>query len=202
MTKNFFINASIVLALTILSINLVFAFGISSSYWVGNPLKLNPGESRTVGFTLQNMGTTEDLRVRVDLALGNEIAKLEKNEYLVKAGTKDTVVSIDFKIPSDAIPGTKYNIQLTTKTITPGGTGVVFGTGMDSSFEVEVIPKAAEIPKADEKPVEQESSEMESLKDNSFNIGFGIFLVIIAIVVIIIFFVRNKRVKTKNKKKK
>jgi len=38
----------------LLSINFVFALGISSPYWKDNPLEMYAGETRTIAFSLVN----------------------------------------------------------------------------------------------------------------------------------------------------
>lgn len=184
--------------LLILLIGFVNAFGIVSPYWKGNPLKVYPGGSASVDLSLQNMGTNQDVRVRVDLIKGNEVATLEKNEYLVKANTKDTAVLVKVNVPASASVGTTYQVTLTTKTITPGGTGVVFGTGMDTSFDVIVVEKPAA-------PVETPQVVAETPKeaaDYSLIIFSLLVLVIVAAVVITIYMKKGKKAKKSSAKKR
>jgi hypothetical protein len=198
MNKKNFIIASGILMLLILLIGFVNAFGIVSPYWKGNPLKVYPGGSASVDLSLQNMGTNQDVRVRVDLIKGNEVATLEKNEYLVKANTKDTAVLVKVNVPASASVGTTYQVTLTTKTITPGGTGVVFGTGMDTSFDVIVVEKPAA-------PVETPQVVAETPKeaaDYSLIIFSLLVLVIVAAVVITIYMKKGKKAKKSSAKKR
>ena len=66
--------------LSILTINLVSAFGVSSPVWRGNPLGVSPGKTGTAELTLQNMVGTEDVTVRVILKEGKEIAIVEEKD--------------------------------------------------------------------------------------------------------------------------
>ena len=94
--------------LIILSISFISAFGVSSSYWKGNPLLIAPGDTKTISLRLQNMVEDgEDITVRAILTDGFEIASTEEKDYLVRAGTKDTEVPIKISIPSDMPLGTE-----------------------------------------------------------------------------------------------
>ena len=87
-----FINGRRTLVMTLLLaiflISSVNAFGIASSYWEGKPLSISPGETAVVDLRLQNLGTDEDVIVRVELKEGFEIASVETKTYTVKAETK------------------------------------------------------------------------------------------------------------------
>ena len=123
--------------LIILSISFISAFGVSTSYWKGNPLSIAPGDTKTISLRLQNIGTDDDITVRAILADGFEIASTEEKDYLVRNGTKDTEVPVKISIPLDTPLGTEYRVTVSFKTITPGGTGgVVLGTAIDTSFDV------------------------------------------------------------------
>jgi len=131
--------------LIILSISFISAFGVSTSYWKGNPLSIAPGDTKTISLRLQNIGTDDDITVRAVLTDGFEIASTEEKNYLVRAGTKDTEVPVKISIPLDTPLGTEYRVTVSFKTITPGGTGgVVLGTAIDTSFDVLVAEVEAE----------------------------------------------------------
>ena len=134
--------------LIILSISLISAFGVSTSYWKGNPLSIAPGDTKTISLRLQNIGSGEDVTIRAILTGGFEIASTEEKDYLVKNGTKNTEVPVKISIPPDTPLDTEYRVTVSFKTVTPGGTGgVVLGTAIDTSFDVLV----AEVEKAEEK---------------------------------------------------
>ena len=132
--------------LIILSISFISAFGVSTSYWKGNPLLIAPGDTKTISLRLQNMVEDgEDITVRAILTDGFEIASTEEKDYLVRAGTKDTEVPIKISIPLDTPLGTEYRVTVSFKTITPGGTGgVVLGIAIDTSLDVLVAEVGVE----------------------------------------------------------
>ena len=160
--------------LIILSISFISAFGVSTSYWKGNPLLIAPGDTKTISLRLQNMGTEDDITIRAILTDGFEIASTEEKNYLVRAETKDTEVPVKISIPPDTPLGTEYRVTVSFKTVTPGGTGgVVLGTAIDSSFDVLV-------------------SDVEKTEKGNLNFIIG-FVVLIAIIFILIAVSRRKK---------
>ena len=154
--------------LIILSISFISAFGVSTSYWKGNPLSIAPGDTKTISLRLQNIGNDDDITVRAILTDGFEIASTEEKDYLVKNGTKDTAVPVKISIPSDIAIGTEYRVTVSFKTVTPGGTGgVVLGTAIDTSFDVLV-------------------AEVEVGKAEKGNLNFIIGMVILLAIIIFI----------------
>jgi len=104
--KKIFGAGTIILAVLMLST--VMAFGVSSPYWKGNPLQISPGETKVVKITYQNIGDDAlDLTVRAEITKGSEIASLNKQDYLVRAGTKDTTVEVTVSMPSSATAGSQ-----------------------------------------------------------------------------------------------
>ena len=133
-----------ILALTLLSLSLVYASGVASPYYGGHPLTMAVGESKIVNLNLQNMVGTDDVTFKAVVKQGSEIASLSKDTYLVNAGTYDTMAPLRITIPGDAIPGTIYSVVVEFKTVsTATGGGVAMGTGMDTSFDVVVAEKEA-----------------------------------------------------------
>lgn len=133
--------------LTILLVSFVSAFGVGSSYWKGNPLIISPGDTKTFSMTLQNIGTDEDITIRVTLKEGSEIASVEAKDYLVRAGTTDTKVPVTVSIPLNVSLDTPYVVTVSFKAISSGGGGAVgLTTGIDTTFDVLVksVPKAEE----------------------------------------------------------
>ena len=114
--------------------SLVGAFGVSSPYWEGYPLTMLLDEEKIVNFNLQNMVGNEDVEVKVELKEGFNIASLNKESYSVRAGTSDSYVPLRIK----AADSGSHKVKLEFKTVTPGGGGVVTGTGMLVSFDVVV----------------------------------------------------------------
>ncbi|MEM4230256.1 MAG: hypothetical protein QXF25_00015 [Candidatus Pacearchaeota archaeon] len=129
----------------ILGLSLVSAFGVSSPYWEGNPLKIARGETRTIELTLQNIANAvEDIKAELKVVEGAEIASLEKESYIIKANSAEKAI-LSINVPSNAQPGKVYKVKIETKTITPGITGAVsMGTGIKTSFDVIVEEREKE----------------------------------------------------------
>lgn len=152
--------------------NFVFASGVSPPYWKDHPMTISPGETKTINFFLQNMVGTEDVRYKVIITKGSEIASIREDEYLVEIGTKNTKVPVEIKIPSEVSSGTNYTLTLSFQTITPSVEGTVtLGIGMDTTFDVLVVTKEPE-----EKP---------GIKTSTLVIAAIVILLIIIVVAII-----------------
>lgn len=117
-------------------ISLVSAFGVSSPYWDGNPLKMARGETKTVNLNLQNMVGEEDVTVKAVLVQGSEITSLPEEVFTVKAGTSNTMVPLRISVPKDTIPGEYGSIKVEFKTVQDNTGGIVMGTGMTVIFDV------------------------------------------------------------------
>ncbi|MBD3252738.1 hypothetical protein GF386_03345 [Candidatus Pacearchaeota archaeon] len=169
--------------LMILSVSFVSSFGVATNYWKGHPMQLSPGESGTSVLSLQNMKTTEDLTVQMDITKGDEIASIDKSRYFVKANTADTVVPVKIRIPYSAEPGTVYEVTVSSRTVTPGGSGVVLGTGMDTSFEVLVVENVL---------LETESEEIPQLKFDT-GVLIGALVIVVILGVLLWVFLKKKK---------
>ena len=124
--------------------SLVSAFGVSSPYWQGKPLRMARGETQTVNLNLQNMVGNEDVTVKAELVKGSEISDLEKDIYTVNAMTSDAVAPLKVSIPRDYEAGTR-EIEVEFKTIaTDEGGAVTIGTGMTIAFDVVISEEIAE----------------------------------------------------------
>jgi len=87
--KGFFL---ITMSLILLS-NSILAFAVSSQYYGNNPLYLQPGESVEMFFTLQNLASTEDVRLQATVTEGEDIIELTDSSeiYDVPSGEKTKV---------------------------------------------------------------------------------------------------------------
>ena len=165
---------------TLLLTSLVSAFGVSSDYWRGNPLKISAGETKTISLRLQNIIGAEDITVRAVLVDGKEIASVREGDYLVKLGTKDTEVPITISIPENFIEGSEHLVTVSFITVTPSGEGAItLGTGVDTSFDVLVVPFVP--------VVVAEELQLAPKEGRSFIVWIiaGIILLIIIIIIII-----------------
>ncbi len=131
MNKNYLIMlVGLVFAFTIVS-----AFGISSSYFEGNPLVLGPGESKDVSLALQNNIGDKDLSFTASVSDGDSgIAKIinKKDKYKVPFGTENTAIDLRVSIPNTALIGTEYSVSVNLNQVrdTEGGMLEVSGNIM------------------------------------------------------------------------
>ena len=174
------------IGISLLIFSLVFAgivsasYGISSPYWKGHPLQIAPGDTRTVSITLQNM-EEEDIKVKVILKKGSEIASIEEGEYTIPSKTKDTEILVKIQIPEEVEFGTEYLVTLSSSEVISGDTGgVSLGVSMETSFDVVV----ADVTKTQEE------------KNYSWIIILSIAIVILAILII---FAKKKSKKSRKK---
>ena len=164
----------------ILLVSFVSSVGVASPVWQGNPLRISPGETRTVNLELQNMVGDEDVTIRAALKRGFEIASTKEKDYFVKAGTKDTLVPVIVSIPEDIQVDTTYQVTVSFLTVTPGSSGgVALGTGIDTTFDVLVVELPVAL--APEKP-----------KLEIFSI-IAVVIILTAIILIVWFFLRRKK---------
>ena len=172
---------------TILLTNFVSAFGVSSSFWKGNPLRIAPGETIDIDLRLQNMVGTGDTIVRASLGEGAGIATIEEKDYLVKSGTKDTKVPIRITIPEDAIIGQTHQVTIDFSTVTKASAGTLtIGTAIGTTFDVEIV---AESPMT--LPTKPESTTTFPM--------WLLTLTIVAIMLIIIMIIVKAKRKTKKR---
>jgi len=169
---------------TFLLAGLVTAFGVSSPYWKGHPLKLYPGESTTINFNLQNNVGDTDVKVKAEVVEGADIASLKRDIYLVKAKTTDTMVPLKVTLPKDATAPRHVTIEFKTMTSGEGGM-VTMGTGMKTEFDILV-------------------SETPTIKKEKLRLSAGtttwIVIALIIIIVIIYYLIRKKPKVTPKKK--
>lgn len=189
-------NRLLVLTLvTLLIISFSFvsvkAFAITAPYWSTSPMILDPGQSKTIGFGLQNMVGEEDITLIGEITQGSDMAEIvdEFNEYFVPFGSKDEViVHVKVTMPEDAQIGEEYTIALTLTTVTPGEKGGV-ALGASIVKEVPVIAGSV-IPTTTEGALEWNTTTISSL------------VVAIIVILIIIWIILRKRKKSKTKEGK
>lgn len=129
--------------LLVMAISLISAFGVSSSYWDDNPLKLAPGESTIISLGFQNNVGSENLTFRVKLSDdGNGIATLvdENLDYFIPLGSR-VGIPIKIEIPEDAkIEDSLTEIVISFTQITEGGGGMVsLAGGITTKIPVKVV---------------------------------------------------------------
>jgi len=164
----------------ILSINFVLALGVSSPYWDKNPLKMFPGETKEVAFTLTNSPNSETATAIVTLDEGAGIAEvISGEEYTVAPGTTSTKVILKISVPETATLGTIYNIKFSVKSAPSDEEGTVqIIMGYNIEFPVKVI--------------EQSQEEIPEVPEETEN-NWLVWAIIIIVILIILYFVFRKK---------
>ena len=93
------------------------AFGVSSPYWTDNPIVMEPGETREVTLSLQNMLGGEDLTLQAELS--SDIARIADSDllYEVGFGERHVPVSVVISVPESASIGSGYDVLVTFKEV-------------------------------------------------------------------------------------
>jgi hypothetical protein len=143
-------NKLIIAILILIVLPLASAFGVTTSYWSGNPLVLYPGETRVIDVQLQNMVGNEDMSLQAEISEGSEIATLidSSTTYFVQFGKKDVKININVTIPQNATIGQSYNIKIALKQIAEEeGKMVQMTASVGATIPVQIV---AEVPAAPE----------------------------------------------------
>ncbi len=176
----------IITAIILFSSN-IFAFAVSSQYYggnPGNPLYLQPGESKEVFFTLQNLASEEDLRLQARISDGEDIFELtDPSEiYDVPSGEK-TKVNFIVTAPADAKKGDIFPISMEFTAITSGTGPVGLSGSIGKGFNLAI----------------GEPSDFEA-KETKFSPKVIYGLIGVVLIVIAFLIIRKKLSKSKNKK--
>ena len=158
-----------------LSISLISAAGVATSYWDDNPLKLAPGESTVASLRLQSDGGETMLRATMDSSIAELI---DGPEYTVPAG-ESVPVNIRITIPENSAIGTRYQVYVDFQEISSGEGGMLrVAQGITSKIPVEVVG--------------EQESELYGVKTSPQNNLLWIALAVIAVAVILAIII-NKR---------
>lgn len=172
----------------LLSLNFIFALGVSSPYWSENPLKMYPGQTKDVAFTLVNKADGEVEKAFVVLKQDAGIVKLKSgDEYTVNPGSKDAKIILTISVPEDASLGQTYDIKFSAKSapLEEGGMAQLT-VGYNVDFPIEVVEKS-------EVPIEKVSEEVPA-PEKEWNMGLIISIILaILVIIIIIWFVMKKK---------
>ncbi len=159
------------------------AFGVSTSYWDENPLRIAPGESITVSLGLQNGGGgTEDITLRAELTNdGGGIATLvdEDLDYFVPVGG-GVGVPIRIELSEDAETGITHQITVSFTQVASGEGGMVRLTGgVVSNLPVEVVG--------------EEESELYTPEAKKGLSGFWMIVIALAVALTIFLIARSRK---------
>ena len=132
----------------------VLALGVSGAYHENNPLKIYPGETKEVAFTLVNGGSDLE-EVVVSLKDGSEIASIISGEkYRVMPLSDDVKIILRINIPENANLDEEYSVGFTVIPDSKEEQGTVqFGIGYHIIFPVKIMsePMKAIATKEDKK---------------------------------------------------
>ena len=167
-----------VMAVIFISSN-VLAFAVSSQYYGGNPLYLQPGESTETFFTLQNLASTEDVRLQAKITEGENIVKLTdlSEIYNVPAGEK-TKVNFLVTAPANAKKGDTFPVSMEFTTAAIGGGPIALSGSVGKGFNL-VIGK--------------DSDFTGNKTQSKFSWTYLIVALIVALVIVIYFVFKKKK---------
>lgn len=141
---------TVVLILTLS--NYVYAFSVGSAYHKDNPLKISPGESIDIQFSLQNMAGSENISTKVNILQSSELIELidPDETYLIPVGG-EKIVNARVTLPPDAEIGKIYPVEIEFSTITEKKKGTFgFGSAVGRKFNI-IVTQPEEAKLAEEK---------------------------------------------------
>ena len=176
-----------IFVITLLTIN-VKGFAVSSPYWSENPLIMEPGETKIVTLTLQNMVGSEDLIAHAQLLGGKEIARIIDSslDYDIPFGKDDVKVNVEVSIPKNVPLESHYVIDINFGTESKTkAEGVKLNVGVRKLIDVYV----REVPKI----TQQATKEAQTTGKKGNNLIWA-FLLAIIVLVAIIFLLKKRKV--------
>ncbi len=173
-------NIILLFLLTILLAVNANAFGVSTFYYEGRPLILNPGEVKDIQVQLQNEATSGPISLKATIDSEKNIAQLTgKTIYNLGPGDKGVSVPITISIPENAQIGDKYQVSVSFVTATGSEGGMVeLGTQITKGFDV-VVGKV----------VEEEKVVKDTISPQTL---MGI-LVLLSLAVLVLFILRKRK---------
>jgi len=176
--------------LFVFSIGSVFALGVSAPFWGDDhPLKIAPGTTEDIEFTLVNRADAETEEVVVTMLDDGGVAEITSGtDYTVAPGTINTKVGIRVTIPADANIGDSHNVRflVSSPTNEDGGT-VQIGINYEVEFPVEIVSES-DVPEPTE-PVAP-TTTTETTKGSSTTVWI---VVVIVLALIVWWFMKKKR---------
>ncbi len=171
----------------ILLVGMVSAFGVVS---YGEPVKVKPGESINLSFSLQNMVGEQSYTVdsQIGAEPGIELTLLDnKSEYLVPVGSEIPVKFI-VRAPKEAEIGKNYTVSATfTARATEGSQSLGLKTAIGTKVIITIAPESDDSNKIT--PVIPKNEK----KANNPIILYLIILILIILILIIYLYMKNKK---------
>ena len=115
------------LLIIILFASNILALGINSPYWKSNPLKMYPGQSIEVDFTLAN-SILEESSAKAFVTLTDSAGVAEiigPKEFTVPPGSNYNKITIKISIPENANVGDTYEVKFSVKSVPEEAEGSV-----------------------------------------------------------------------------
>lgn len=174
---------------TILLVTSVNAFGVTTFYYEGHPLILNPGSARDTQLILQNEKGSDPVTIKVELTSGSDIAQITgRTQFDLNSGANNIPVDIKITLPENAIIGDEYTVGVTFNTVAkPGNKMLELGTQISKSIpvvvsEIRETPEFVVIPK-------------KTLKDMIPFGGLSSIIIVLVLLALVIFIIRKKKKK-------
>jgi hypothetical protein len=179
------------LVVSVMLCSYVSAFAVSSPYYKGdpgNPMIVNPGESKELILKLQNLGSEEDIRVKAEVTQGADMVTLvgESDIFLVPAGEK-TEVPFLVNVPAGTELEKVFSVSVTFSTVADSESGsFAFGSRIGQDFEVIAGPLS--------------SPEQPELAQETANGMVWILIGLIVLILVIWWALKGKKDKSKKSK--
>lgn len=186
-TKTTIISTISIILVMALFLNLVSAFGVAG---YAEPVKVKPGESINLSFSLQNMVGEQSYTVdsQIGAEPGIELTLLDnKSEYLVPVGSEIPVKFI-VRAPKEAEIGKNYTVSATfTARATEGSQSLGLKTAIGTKVIITIAPESDDSNKIT--PVIPKNEK----KANNPIILYLIILILIILILIIYLYMKNKK---------
>ena len=180
-------KAGIFVALLLLMSGSVFAFAVSSTYYREYPLYVQPGETKEIQMTLQNLASSDNVEVLGQISSGSEVIRFadRSDKYLIP-GEGKTVVNMVVSVPQEAKPNDSYTVTVIFTTLATSESGQ-FGLASSIGKRFDVVVSELEL--EEKAPIRGEI------------IFLIVALAVIALVVVVLVAKKAKKGKKKSGKK-
>lgn len=195
------LNGMALILIGLLLISSVSAlFAISQDYSSGNPLSVGPGETKEAVFGRLQNPSDKDLKLKLEITEGSEIAQLASpaSEVIVPAKSSGEALNIKVSIGENVLEGTNYNIVIK---FTDMGNAEDTGTitvSQSSTVSMPVLVKKVTEPVVDKENEQPAVTETESTNNLLWVIG-GIIIILLIIIGLYMGFVRGKKTNKKRR---
>ena|SRR3989338_6035369 len=189
------IKVLVIIATLLVSASQTLAIGINTPYYPTSPLKMSPGETRDIQFTLVSGLNEKTTKAFVNLEKSNGIVKLVSPvEYTVEPGTKNNVIIFRVTIPQIALIGDAYDVRFSVSSSKPEEKDktIEIGVGYIVNFPINIVDKS-ELEKVIPTPLPPSQNNQNQDNQNESNSNPYIVGVIVLVAISIIFYFAFKR---------